>query len=357
LRAILSHSNELRVDTRFAACLPFGRHGWLHDCADEICQPLEMGKRLVSVLLRCPVSRAGADHDDKVPECRERLRKPELFEPGNGGLPRVRLGNRLRTRGHRIRHARRWSRDDTEFGSNYCVWIAASVRSPISRAAPKPPAIALYVAILLVVIGLALSARAGTVRERAQNTAKNVAVADLATFARGNLRKGLVICIAAGLFSSMYNLALSFGQGIRLAALSAGARPADAVNALWLPVEIAAFSANFGYCGYLLSKNSTWALYVAPRSFGHWMLAVLMGLLWVSSISVYGLGAAHLGTMGPILGFPVNMAMTIIAANVAGIITGEWAGSPRRALLFLRSGALVLIAAMVVIGVWQANSR
>jgi L-rhamnose-H+ transport protein len=221
----------------------------------------------------------------------------------------------------------------------------------------SPSAIALYAAILLVVIGLALSARAGTVRESAQNTAKNVAVADLATFARGNLHKGLVICIAAGMFSSMYNLALSFGQGIRLAALSAGARPADAVNALWLPVEIAAFAANLGYCGYLLSKNSTWALYVAPRSFGHWMLAVLMGLLWVTSISVYGLGAAHLGTMGPILGFPVNMAMTIVAANVAGVITGEWAGSPRRALLFLRSGALMLIAAMVVIGVWQANSR
>ena len=218
------------------------------------------------------------------------------------------------------------------------------------------PALTLYGAIALVVLGLALCAYAGTLREKARKLG-NSPVAERAAFARGSLKTGVLICILAGLFSSMYNLSLVFGQDIRLAALKAGASPTDAVNILWLPVEVSAFAANFVYCGYLLSKNHTWNLYLGVQSWSHSLLASLMGILWVTSISIYGLGAAHLGAIGPILGFPVNMAMTIVAANVCGLITGEWVGSPPRAFVYLRAGAGVLIAAMAVIGVWQANSK
>jgi L-rhamnose-H+ transport protein len=148
----------------------------------------------------------------------------------------------------------------------------------------------------------------------------------------------------------MYNLALAFGHRIQEAALTAGASPSGAVNTLWLPVEIFAFLANFGYCSYLLTKNGTWSCYLSKGSVGHWILATMMGCLWMGSISLYGLGANSLGKMGAILGFPVNMSMTVLSANVAGLITREWSGAPRKAYVFALAGMVALIAAIGIIG-------
>jgi hypothetical protein len=76
---------------------------------------------------------------------------------------------------------------------------------------------------------------------------------------------------------------------------------------------------------------------------------MLMGLLFVTGLSLYGIGSLRLGTMGPVLGFPVYTSAMVIAANTAGFMTGEWRGSPRSAYAYEIFGIVLLIGSIVVI--------
>ena len=69
---------------------------------------------------------------------------------------------------------------------------------------------------------------------------------------------------------------------------------------------------------------------------------MLMGLLFVTGLSLYGIGSLRLGTMGPVLGFPVYTSAMVLSANAAGFLTGEWRGSPRAAYIYELLGILLL---------------
>ena len=149
----------------------------------------------------------------------------------------------------------------------------------------------------------------------------------------------------------MLNLSFAFGDNIRLTALRYGASAAAAVNTLWLPILIAGFLPTLVYCGYLLSKDRTWAAFAAPGTASHWGYGFLMGLLFFSALSVYGIASVRLGTMGTVLGFPIFMSTIVLTGNTAGLITGEWRGAPRAAFLYGLVGMLLLILSIVAIGI------
>jgi L-rhamnose-H+ transport protein len=212
-----------------------------------------------------------------------------------------------------------------------------------------------YVGIVVTILGLILSAHAGRLRQEHRPKGETTSSADIKAFGKGDIRLGMVVCIASGILSSMLNLALVFGDNIRLAALRRGATQMGAVNLLWLPVEIAGFLPTLFYCMLLFRKNKSWAYFRCPGALSHWLIAILMGALFLTGLSVYGLGTAHLGEMGAILGFPVFMSTVVITSNTAGLITGEWRDSPRSAYLYGLSGLLLLLSAIVIIG-WGKSS-
>jgi L-rhamnose-H+ transport protein len=74
-----------------------------------------------------------------------------------------------------------------------------------------------------------------------------------------------------------------------------------------------------------------------------------MSVLYTGSISVYGLGASRMGEMGAIIGFPMYMSVMIVTGNVAGLVTGEWKGSPRSAYRYGLLGVLALIGSIIII--------
>jgi L-rhamnose-H+ transport protein len=212
-----------------------------------------------------------------------------------------------------------------------------------------PSALILYVGVALMLAGLILTAQAGRLRQAAQHGGETASSPDIRSFGKGDIGVGLLVCISSGVLSSMFNLALAFGEDIRLTATRLGASPMGAVNTLWLPVEIAGFVANLVYCGYLLTRNKTWTLYLARGSLSHWLIGGLMAALWMGSISVYGLGAGRLGEMGAVVGFPTYVSISIVTANSAGFLTHEWTGSPRAAYLYGLVGILILIVSVVVV--------
>lgn len=205
----------------------------------------------------------------------------------------------------------------------------------------------LLAGLVLVVAGIILCSRAGALRERAQNP-------QAAAAKRGGAFTGLLICIASGVLSPALNFGFVFGEPLKQEAIRLGASADFAGNALWALALGGGFFVNAGYAVYLLGRNRSWAVYSSPEARGwYWAGAALMGLLWYTGVSIYGMGAAAMGPLGGVLGWPIFMSTVIIMANVWGAATGEWKGAGAQAMRLMWTGVAVLVAAIAVIA--QAN--
>jgi len=198
----------------------------------------------------------------------------------------------------------------------------------------------------VMVLGLVFLALAGRAREQDLGTGNGV---------RSGFAFGLVLCILSGIFSSMMNFSFVFGDELKVRALQSGASHAMAANPIWALTVTGGFIANFIYCVYLLNTNRTWSVFRKGNSSAYWLLGCLMGLLWFGGTVLYGMGAASLGTLGGIVGWPIFMTIDIIAALFWGAVSGEWKGASRRALIFNWAGIAVLLIAIAVISAGNAS--
>lgn len=80
-----------------------------------------------------------------------------------------------------------------------------------------------------------------------------------------------------------------------------------------------------------------------------------MGTIWFAGIAAYGMGAADLGVLGAVIGWPLFMAMIIIAANLWGAASGEWKGASRLTYCYSWAGLAVLLIAIYVISRGSAS--
>ena len=92
------------------------------------------------------------------------------------------------------------------------------------------------------------------------------------------------------------------------------------------------------------------------RIIGNLLLMAAMGLIWIGSFYLYGIGAARMGKWGGIIGWPVFIALSIIVGNLWGIWRGEWASAPGAARRMLNWGLAVLLVAIAIFGVSSALS-
>ncbi|HMD97718.1 MAG TPA: L-rhamnose/proton symporter RhaT [Terriglobia bacterium] len=208
---------------------------------------------------------------------------------------------------------------------------------------------ALLGGLALALLGTALCSIAGHRRERELSTGTRRA-------GGSGFWVGVLICILSGIFSPMLNFSFVFGKPIQDLALATGARPAMASNPIWALALSAGFLANAGYCVVLLRRNRTWGVFAEKGIPSlYWLGAILMGTIWFAGIAVYGMGAADLGVLGAVIGWPLFMAMIIIAANLWGAATGEWKGASRLTYSYSWAGLAVLLIAIYVISRGSAS--
>lgn len=201
----------------------------------------------------------------------------------------------------------------------------------------------LLAGLVIVILGIVLCSVAGYRREREFSRQS-------AQIGGAGFWLGLVVCIFSGIFSAMLNFSFVFGKHLQQTTLAVGAKPAMAANLLWALALSAGFLANAGYCVYLLRKNRTWGVLTQRGNRApYWLGAMLMGSVWFLGIVAYGMGATELGAFGAVLGWPVFMAMNIVAANVWGAATGEWKGASRLTYGYSWAGIGVLLVAIYVI--------
>jgi len=191
------------------------------------------------------------------------------------------------------------------------------------------------------VAGVAVCGKAGAIRERHAGR-------------DGQPRKfgvALVVCAASGILSSCANLGFAFTSRVGDEALKLGASPVFSTLASWMPVFWGATAALLLWFGSLQIRRGTWRKNTGPDAGFDWLNGALMGLIWFVATIPYGMGAYYLGRLGTSVGWAVNIAFSLVVANVFGFLTREWTGAPPRALRTLYSGLTVLLAAIVLLAV------
>ena len=148
---------------------------------------------------------------------------------------------------------------------------------------------------------------------------------------RGAYSRGVGLCVVSGLLSSCGNLGFVFGSEIIDKAQAMGAPARLAPNAVWALLTLALFLCNAGYALMLLRQNRTSALFTKRGTAQYFAFGLLMGVMWMGGFVLYGPGARALGDLGPSLGWAILMSTMVIAANLLGLVTGEWTDAPSAA--------------------------
>ncbi len=201
-----------------------------------------------------------------------------------------------------------------------------------------------FIAVVTLLVGVVIVGVAGKKRERDQASSKK-------PIQQGGFAAGLAICIFSGIFSAMMNFAFAFSQPISQAAMNVGAKASSALNAVWLITLAGGFIPNLAYTAFLLNHNRTWGNYLLPKTRPFWLIGLGMAILWFVGLIFYGWGATDMGSIGAVIGWPLFMAVLILASTVTGFVTGEWKGASTRTKEWMGAGLLVLIIASALLGI------
>jgi L-rhamnose-H+ transport protein len=199
--------------------------------------------------------------------------------------------------------------------------------------------------VAIVVVGITLCGYAGRLREKTNGTSER---GDLVGKARP-VGVALMLACGSGVLSAVFNVGFAMAQPISDYGRANGLSAFASTNLIWWIMLASGSLANLGFCCYLFLKNHNFGRFLEPGSARLYGLSSLMALLWGGSIFVYGAAAPRLGELGPSIGWPLSLATGLLLANAIGIWVGEWKHAPRRALVWMYSGIVVLVVAIVVL--------
>ena len=195
--------------------------------------------------------------------------------------------------------------------------------------------------LLISLVGVALTAKAGIDRDKLQNSNDSNN--------QSNIIKGILIAVVCGVLSALLNVGFSNAAPIAKTAEDFGVITRNSSLVAWVVVLWGAFLMNALYCVYLLFKNNSWNSFNPVNSFKAYRWSVIAGLCWFAALGVYGQGAALLGDIGPVIGWPILLGLSLIISNFWAYRAGEWKNAKKPFNLLL-IGLIVLIFSAIVLG-------
>jgi len=209
----------------------------------------------------------------------------------------------------------------------------------IENAASQPSFPYIIGGLIISLIGVAITAKAGIDRDKLINSSSK----------SKNILKGLLIAVICGLLSSLLNVGFANAAPIAEKAQEFGVITRNSSLAAWVVVLWGAFIMNFSYAVLLLFKNNSWSTFSLKNSMNAYKWSLIAGFCWFAALGVYGQGAALLGKIGPVIGWPILLGLSLIISNYWAYNAGEWdnAQKPFNKLLI---GLFVLIISAVVLG-------
>ncbi|MFT4095086.1 MAG: L-rhamnose/proton symporter RhaT [Niabella sp.] len=194
--------------------------------------------------------------------------------------------------------------------------------------------------VLLGAAGIALCGIAG--RSKEKDVQKEGAVF--------SFKKGLPLCLLAGVLSAFYGFAINAGKPISDIAAQHGAGNFQ-VNVVYIFSNSGAFLTTLIYTLYLHQRNKTLKEYASVTSGSlkiNYVMALLTGLLWYGQFFFYGLGHTHLGKY-EFSSWAIHMIMLVLFSSLVGLVLREWKETKKTTRNRLAFALIVLVMAVVVL--------
>ncbi|PYQ54950.1 MAG: L-rhamnose/proton symporter RhaT [Acidobacteria bacterium] len=208
------------------------------------------------------------------------------------------------------------------------------------------PGQVIVLGVLVCVVGIAVSGRAGMRKEGEVPEAEKKA-----TVAEFSLGRGMAVAVACGVMSAAMAYGIAAGKPIAQAALRHGA------PTLWqnLPVLIViltgGFLTNVVWCVLLALKNHSGGDYAragAPLA-GNYLLCAAAGVTWYLQFFFYSMGTTRMGRYD-FSSWTLHMASIIIFGTLWGIALHEWKGTTAATRRLVGAGLALLVASTVIVG-------
>ncbi len=194
--------------------------------------------------------------------------------------------------------------------------------------------------LIITLVGVAITAKAGIDKDKMTTEESGH---------KSNILKGILIAVSCGVLSALLNVGFVEAAPIAKLAEKMGAIDRNASLAAWVVVLIGAFIMNAGYAIFLLFKNKTWSSFRVEGSAKAYRWAILASIFWFGALGVYGQGAALIGPIGGVIGWPMLLGLSLIVSNFWAYRAGEWKGAVKPFRLLLM-GLTVLIIASIILG-------
>lgn len=216
----------------------------------------------------------------------------------------------------------------------------------IDGATKQPSFVYVIIGVVIMLLGVALSAYSGILREKEQN------LKEVSSCKENNssLIKGLVIVVLSGALSSLLNVGFEEATPIIDNAKIMGASDSASSIPARATVVFGGLLMNAGYAVFLLFRNKTWTdfKFKKPGIGMSFVWAIITGFLWFLPLGLSGIVSVSIGELGNVITWPVMLSLSLIFGNIWGYLTGEWKNTKHSFMLMILASLVLIVACMIL---------
>src|ERR1700761_8094406 len=175
-----------------------------------------------------------------------------------------------------------------------------------------------------------------------------------------DVRKGLLLAVLCGIFSSGMSFAIDAARPVQTAALAQGVNPLYSALPSYVIIMGGGALVNFAYCFFRLATRKDISLRADLAIPGGVLaqnatLAATGGIMWYLQFFFYAWGAASIPASFSYVNWMLHMSGYVLCGGIVGLALGEWKGVGAAPVRILWAGMLVIIAAANIVGLGMAN--
>lgn len=200
--------------------------------------------------------------------------------------------------------------------------------------------------ILVALVGIAIVSMAGHQKERAQGISHE----------KFDLKKGLLLAILCGIFSSGMSFAIDAARPMTAVAQHLGVKPLYAALPGYVIIMGGGALVNFAYCFTRLGLVKDLSIrhdFSQKRStiLINSCMAASGGVMWYLQYFFYSWGEASIPSSLFFVNWMLHMSLYVLFGGIVGLALGEWRDAGHRPIRWLWVGMAVIIAAANLIGI------
>jgi L-rhamnose-H+ transport protein len=175
-----------------------------------------------------------------------------------------------------------------------------------------------------------------------------------------DVKKGLLLAVLCGIFSSGMSFGIDAAKPLQAAALLAGVKPLYTAIPSYVIIMGGGGLVNFAYCFSRLAFKKDLSLKAdlaqpAVTLVNNGSLAASGGILWYLQFFFYAWGAANIPLNYAYVNWMLHMSGYVLFGGIVGLAMGEWIGVGSKPVRLLWAGMLVIIAAANIVGLGMAS--